>query len=743
MRFNLFTLRTLCALLLTAATVPTWAQTLTHGPATGGVGPDSARVYVRTSAPASVTVEVSSDNFATVAASANATTVASADNAVIVTLKPLQAYTLYRVRVKVAGVTQAQQGSFRTAPVAGQAGTYKFLSGSCIGNLVNSDSALFKRAETENADMMFYYGDWGYPDEDNDALRLVYPFLSNPFNPPAPTSYAATPALITEAYKKRYASTNSGNFNRNIALAYVYDDHDYLNDNSGSNFAGGYFINRAFQPYAPAGTSAVGAPLTVPMPASARRNVIKAYAEQFPGYSLPDTSRGIYHSFKYGNCEFFMLDTRANRSPQQDNIKEVTSGNWQLVEQPNNTMLGTQQLNWLLNGLRNSTADWKFIITSVTYNVGNKPAFDSVLAAGNNPVPILGSQLSGLPIQPTGYIIASRYADKWVGYPTEMQTLLDAVVSPSNPANAIKNVFMVSGDTHNSALDDGTFSGIPELMAGQLLRSNRREARENQDFVGFNIWNKGGSGLCENDNYSTNYGKIEVYGRDSVRLSAVDAAGNEIFGHTFAYNEPYKWQPNHVPNRQPTPQADAFTVNPTGTQALDVLANDTDPDGDQLYVLIKELPQSGTLVVNTQTNKLDYTPDQPGNYAFTYKVCDRSNPDCPNCKDQTATLNVQNTAGVNPNQQPRTAFEVFPNPANTLVTVRVAALTSGAVAPAPGTAYTIQVLNMLGQTLRTHSFTGTETLLDVSTLPGGNYLWRIVDANGTQHQTGKLNVLHY
>jgi phosphodiesterase/alkaline phosphatase D-like protein len=713
------------------------AQTLTHGPIVGAVGADSARIYLRTSAATAVEVTVLDTTGLEVAAVVT-NTLAANDNSAIVTVSGLTPHTPYVVLVDIQGTTQSNVASFRSAPAAGQAGYYKFLMGSCIGELMDADSALFVQARSENADMMIYYGDWGYPDDD---INLTYPFLGDPIPPfDAPTSYAEDWNLIYESYRERYASTNSGFFNRSLALAYVYDDHDYLNDNSGSNFAGGYLVpdpfNLGFQPYAPNWAEATGAPISIPQPPVCRQNIIEAYTELFPHYELPDTSQGIYHSFRYGNVEFFVLDLRASRSAQQDNIREnpVGSGNWEFLNPAGNSILGAEQRDWLLNGLRNSTADWKFIVSSVTFNISNQYAFDSVIAIGSGTAGLLGNQLQGLPIQPTGYIVASRYADKWVGYPSDLDSVMQVVLSPGNPAQRIPNVFMISGDTHNSALDDGYNSGVPELMAGQLKRSNRREARENQDFMGWNIWNRGGSGLCTNDNYSTNYGKVEVFGQDSVRLSAVDPQGNTIFTGTFLNNEGYLYPfQNYTPNFQPNPAADAYTTD-TATILMDVLANDTDPEGDSLFVVLVELPQSGNLTLDPLTNELTYTPDQPGNFAFRYKACDNANPHCPSCKEAVGTITVNPLTGSPEPEFARSGFDVYPNPAWTKVNIR---LREGQI----GVPYSFVLLNPLGQEVRRMQFVNLSSL-NVTELPGGYYLYRILDAQGHQHQAGRINVQH-
>ncbi len=76
---------------------------------------------------------------------------------------------------------------------------------------------------------------------------------------------------------------------------------------------------------------------------------------------------------------------------------------------------------------------------------------------------------------------------------------------------------------------------------------------------------------------------------------------------------------------QNTPYAeyDDFSLNTSPNQILDVLANDTDADGDQLSILSFTQPKNGTLVL-TADGKLSYTPnpDFSGPDVFQYTVSD-------------------------------------------------------------------------------------------------------------------------
>jgi alkaline phosphatase D len=67
-----------------------------------------------------------------------------------------------------------------------------------------------------------------------------------------------------------------------------------------------------------------------------------------PSYGLPDTP-GIFTTFSYLDADFFLLDDRWYRSADR------------IVGEPDKTMLGAAQLDWLKQALTASTATFKFI----------------------------------------------------------------------------------------------------------------------------------------------------------------------------------------------------------------------------------------------------------------------------------------------------------------------------------------------------------------------------------------------
>ncbi len=65
---------------------------------------------------------------------------------------------------------------------------------------------------------------------------------------------------------------------------------------------------------------------------------------------------GIYGRFSWYDCEFFIIDDRFHRSPNE--VKDSIDGK----PNANKSYLGTKQLDWLKNSLLNSKATFKFIV---------------------------------------------------------------------------------------------------------------------------------------------------------------------------------------------------------------------------------------------------------------------------------------------------------------------------------------------------------------------------------------------
>lgn len=143
---------------------------------------------------------------------------------------------------------------------------------------------------------------------------------------------------------------------------------------------------------------------------------VQVYKEYTPYYPFAGPG-GIYQSFTYGDVQFWLLDTRYSRDEQT-----VPDG-------PDKSMLDGDNLGaagqwaWLTRGLVESPARWKIVLSPSVFN-------------------------------PT-----VQKHDAWRSYHYEAQRLLDWV-----GAHDLRNVLVVSSDSHFGGIDDGTHSGLPEML---------------------------------------------------------------------------------------------------------------------------------------------------------------------------------------------------------------------------------------------------------------------------------------
>ena len=690
-----------------------FAQTLTYGPIVGGVTDTSCNIFIGTSAPAGFTILLSkTPPFGSIVASGVGTTDPS-DSVGIVHIGGLTPNTQYYMRVTINGVPISTPAKFSTLLAPDSVGHQVFLTGAGIGTINDEDSAIFIQAENENAKGFIEIGNWSYPDS---AAGCIDIYLNGP-----PTSWAATYSNVQSLYKQRYTS-NSLSFIQSLGLDYVYDDHDYMNEKAGKSLALGYLIN----PF----NGILGSPVGWGQPAQARLNSIKGYLQYFPGYTLHDSTDGIYHSFRSGNAEFFVLDTRSARGFQVVCVDTIGgTSNWQYKQDPASHLLGNEQMQWLKNALSQSTATWKFIVSSVPFNMGMRFALDTLIKIGGGDVPYWNPKLSCNPFGLLGthaYSSTNHFADLWAGFKADGDSLLSYILSYNIP-----NVFVVSGNCGTVGLDDGTNSGLPELMSANMKISNSKDALTYQNFMGFNIWDIGGSGLCNQHNFNSTYGKIEVFNNDSIRLSAVDETGTEVTGANFYAGAAYKYNPAYSPFRIPSAVADVVSMNEDSSAVINVLANDSDYNANALYVNLQANPGHGSATVNTN-NTITYVPDTGfyGIDTFYCTACDHTNPVCGNCASAMVTIHVTKVSGLNvlPNA---IRFNIYPNPADDVLFVSAAGNTD---------AVKFVLINSVGQQLQQVSFTDNLSI-DISKYAAGNYFYNILDRDSQLIKVGKIMVV--
>lgn len=158
-----------------------------------------------------------------------------------------------------------------------------------------------------------------------------------------------------------------------------------------------------------------------------KNNSKQAYFEWMPIRENP-TDSSIYRLFEYGDLiNLYMLDTRLEGRDEQ---VEASSSE---LNDPR-TLLGIDQLNWLKNGLEQSTKKWN----------------------------ILGQQVMMAPLLAFGVPVNT---DQWDGYPVERTNLLNHIMN-----NGIENIVVLTGDIHTSWANDiplnGYVSSTGENSAG-------------------------------------------------------------------------------------------------------------------------------------------------------------------------------------------------------------------------------------------------------------------------------------
>ncbi|RPI72967.1 MAG: hypothetical protein EHM47_07070 [Ignavibacteriales bacterium] len=324
---------------------------------------------------------------------------------------------------------------------------------------------------------------WGKPDPEifpviaNDTLRFFIQLGDWTYPDTTEKKYGYRYNEKKKLLEKSYQAKYNNNYPfvsevlSQMPVVYVYDDHDFAVNNSAGNDP-------------------------------AKENTLWAYKTFFPHYELKNPDNGIWQSFTFGDVEFFVLDMRSQRNPGDNSFD--AEGNFNppaghsIIAGYN--IEGENQKEWFLNALKNSKAKWKVIVSSVLFN----PAYAKTTEVDSLPKDI--------------YWLPSDAADKWAGYPEDVNSVLNTII-----ANNIKNVFVISGDTHSSFIDDGTNSLIPEIGASNLDVNNSNLGIKLRS-LGLNIWNQG-----TYDEEGHTYGRVRFFfGEEDYALLEIINEKNDI-----------------------------------------------------------------------------------------------------------------------------------------------------------------------------------------------------------------------
>ncbi|WP_149551268.1 alkaline phosphatase D family protein [Streptomyces marokkonensis] len=394
------------------------APAFLHGVASGDPLPDGILLWTRVTpvpeaVPGSglgpdteVSWTVARDRaFTDVVAKGSTLATAASDHTVKADIRGLRPATDYWFRFS-AGGTESPVARTRTAPAAdATVSGLRFGVVSCSNWEAGHFSAYRHLAARGDLDAWLHLGDYIY-----EYGTGEYGTRDTVVRPHAPAHEIVTLA----DYRVRHATYKTDPdlqaLHAKAPVVAIWDDHEIAND----TWSGG------------AENHTEGAEGTwAARQAAAKR----AYFEWMP--VRPALAGTTYRRLRFGKlADLSLLDLRSFRSQQ------VTTGDGD-VDDPDRTLTGRAQLDWLKSGLTASDTTWRLVGTSVMispFSVGSLPA--SLLK------PL--AKLLGLPQE--GLALNT---DQWDGYTDDRRELLAHL-----RANAIRNTVFLTGDIHMAWAND-------------------------------------------------------------------------------------------------------------------------------------------------------------------------------------------------------------------------------------------------------------------------------------------------
>ncbi|MEV6731902.1 MULTISPECIES: alkaline phosphatase D family protein [unclassified Streptomyces] len=416
-----------------------------HGVASGDPLPDGILLWTRVTptpeavpgsgaGPATeVTWEVAEDKaFSRIVVSGSVTATAACDHTVKADVRGLRPQTPYFYRF-TAGGAASPVGRTLTAP--GHDATtpgVRFGVVSCANWEAGYFSAYRHLAARTDLHAILHLGDYIY-----EYANGAYPEAKYVVRPHEPRHEILTLADYRTRHGTYKTDADLQALHAAHAIVAIWDDHEFAND----AWSGG------------AENHTPGAEGDWAARAAAAK---QAYFEWMPVRT--STAGTVYRRLRFGTlADLHLLDLRTFRSQQA----KIGSGS---VDDPERTITGRAQLDWLKSGLASSNATWKLVGTSVMIS---PVAFASLPAHLLAPLAkLLGLPEGGLAIN----------VDQWDGYTDDRKELLAHLKD-----RKIKNTVFLTGDIHmawanevpmNMATYPGSGTAATEFVVTSVTSDN-------------------------------------------------------------------------------------------------------------------------------------------------------------------------------------------------------------------------------------------------------------------------------
>ncbi|HLT91754.1 MAG TPA: alkaline phosphatase D family protein [Woeseiaceae bacterium] len=283
-----------------------------EGPMLGAVYPDRATVWARVGGEHEVQLEVIGED-GRARRGEPERSAAGHDHCVVLRSPPLEPDTRYRYRILIDGreddyLKDLPPLYLRSAPEGPARFSVAF--GSCAQYRDDPVQAVWAGVEAVNPALFLWLGDNVYIDSTHESV-------------------------MAECYRRQRNVLSAVPVLRKIPQLATWDDHDYcLNDQDRRN---------------PAKEQALA--------------VFRRYWAN-PAYGEPGNP-GTYFRYHYGGVDFFFLDVRYYRAPND------------APDDGSKTMLGPVQLEWLKAGLRASKAPFKVLASGSGWSAAKGPSGDA------------------------------------------------------------------------------------------------------------------------------------------------------------------------------------------------------------------------------------------------------------------------------------------------------------------------------------------------------------------------------